>query len=83
MAAQKVRLRLKLLRSKKVMKKRIRVNTTFAEDGEEIRQYFAGLSYSERLRHFFKLRNLLNFHGRLNRQPGLILKIYHSHEESQ
>jgi len=42
--------------------KRIKINTTFEEDEEERRQFFAGLSYSERLRYHFKLRTMFNFH---------------------
>jgi hypothetical protein len=59
--------------------KRIKINTTFEEDEIEQRQFFAALSYSERLRYYFKLRNLVNFH----KQPiekGRVFKIYHSHD---
>lgn len=41
--------------------KRFKINTTFEEDEDERRQFFAGLSYSERLRYYFKLRNMVNF----------------------
>ena len=62
--------------------KRIKINTTFEEDEEEQRQFFASLSYGERLRYYFKLRDMTNFHK--NEYPkGKIFKIYHSHEESQ
>ncbi|HEY2583730.1 MAG TPA: hypothetical protein VGI43_18110 [Mucilaginibacter sp.] len=59
--------------------KRIKINTTFEEDEEERRQFFASLSYSERLRYYFKLRHKYNF----NKQPsekGKIFKIYHSYD---
>ena len=59
--------------------KRIKINTTWEEDDEERRQFFAGLSYSERLRYCFKLRHKYNF----NKQPletGRVLKIYHSYD---
>ncbi|MBD1394665.1 hypothetical protein [Mucilaginibacter glaciei] len=42
--------------------KRFKLNTTFEEDEEERRQFFVSLSYSERLRYYFKLRNMINFH---------------------
>jgi predicted RNA methylase len=42
--------------------KRIRINTTFEEDEEERRQFFLGLTYSERLRYHFELREMFNFH---------------------
>lgn len=59
--------------------KRIKVNTTWEEDEEERRQVFAGLSYSERLRYYFKLREMTKFHK--NTYPKeKIFKIYHSHE---
>lgn len=59
--------------------KRIKINTTWEEDAEEIRRFFAALSYSERLRYFFLLRKKFNF----NNQPlekGKIFKIYHSYD---
>jgi hypothetical protein len=59
--------------------KRIKINTTFEEDEEEQRQFFANLSYSERLRHYFKLRNMVNFHKQ-EFPKGKIFKIYHSHD---
>jgi len=36
--------------------KRIKVNTTWEEDAEERREFFAALSHSERLRLFSKLK---------------------------
>ena len=58
--------------------KRIKVNTTFEEDEEERLAFFASLSYSERLRYFFKLRKKVNFHKASN--EGKIFKIYHSYD---
>jgi hypothetical protein len=58
--------------------KRFKVNTTFEEDEEERRIFFAGLSYSERLRYFFKLRNK-NFHKQAVKGERMF-KIYHSHD---
>jgi len=61
------------------MMKRIKFNTTWAEDEEERRLFFQNLSYSERLRYFFKLRKKFNF----NKQPiekGRIFRIYHSYD---
>ena len=55
--------------------KRIKINTTWEEDKEEIRTFFAGLSYSERLRYFFKLKNKLNFNEELY-PKGKIFKIH-------
>jgi hypothetical protein len=59
--------------------KRIKINTTWEEDEEERREFFAGLSYSERLRYFFKLRDTTNFH-KVTYPKGKIFKIYHSHD---
>jgi hypothetical protein len=58
--------------------KRIKVNTSWEEDEEERLKYFAGLSYSERLRHYFKLRNLANF-DKTTYPKGKIFKVYRSH----
>jgi len=58
--------------------KRIRVNTTFEEDEEQRNQFYSSLSYSERLRHYFKLRDMTNFHNK-NILKGKVFKIYHSH----
>jgi len=58
---------------------RIKVNTTWEEDKKEMQQFFAGLSYSERLRYFFKLKKKYNF----NKQPypkGKIFIISHSYD---
>ena len=35
---------------------RIKINTTWEEDEAERREFFAGLSYSERLKNFIKAR---------------------------
>ena len=43
--------------------KRIKINTTFEQDEEERRQFFASKSYSERLKYFLKARKLINFHN--------------------
>jgi hypothetical protein len=59
--------------------KRIKVNTTWEEDEEERRAFFAGLSYSERLRYFFRLRNLVSFDKTVY-PKGRIFKVYRSHE---
>jgi hypothetical protein len=59
--------------------KRIKFNTTWEEDEEERHKFFAGLSYSERLQHYFKLRNMVNFNRQLI-EKGKIFKIYHSHD---
>jgi hypothetical protein len=42
--------------------KRIKINTTFEQDEEERRQFFAKLSYSERLKYFLEARKLTDFH---------------------
>jgi len=57
---------------------RIKVNTTWEEDAEERQKFFAALSYSERLRYYFKLRDLVNFHKQ-SYPKEKILKVYHSH----
>ena len=59
--------------------KRIKFNTTFEEDEEERRQFFASLSYSERLRYYFKLRDLVNFQKQTY-PKGKVFKISHSHD---
>jgi len=56
--------------------KRLKINTTFEKDEEERRLFFSVLSYSERLRYYFKLRNMTNFHKPIK---GRVFKIYHSH----
>ena len=58
--------------------KRIKFNTTFEEDEDERIRFFASLSYSERLRYYFKLREMIKFHNR-TLEKGRIFKIYHSH----
>jgi hypothetical protein len=55
--------------------KRFKINTTWEDDKEEIRQFFADLSYSERLRYFFKLRNKFNFSNEVY-PKGKIFKIH-------
>jgi hypothetical protein len=59
--------------------RRIKFNTTWEEDEEERRQFFAGLSYSERLRYCFKLRHKYNFNKQTS-EKGRIFKIYHSYD---
>jgi len=59
--------------------KRIKINTTFEEDEEERRQFFAMLTYSERLRYFFKLKKKINFR-KSPQLPAKIFKIYHTHD---
>ena len=59
--------------------KRIKFNTTWEEDEEEKRQFFQNLSYSERLRYFFKLRKKFNFDKRPV-ESGRVFKIYHSYD---
>ena len=59
--------------------KRIKINTTFEEDEEERREFFASLSYSERLRYYFKLRHKYNFNKQVL-EKGRIFKIYHSYD---
>jgi len=59
--------------------KRIKINTTWEEDEEERRQFFLALSYSERLRYFFKLRNKFNF-NKPTKEKGRVFKIYHSYD---
>jgi len=59
--------------------KRIKINTTWEEDEEERRQFFANLSYGERLRYYFKLRDMVKFQKQ-SYPKGKIFKIYHSHD---
>jgi hypothetical protein len=59
--------------------KRIKFNTTWEEDEEERRLFFAGLSYSERLRYCFKLRNKYNFNKPISEKVR-VFKIYHSYD---
>jgi hypothetical protein len=59
--------------------KRIKVNTTWEEDEEEQLQFFANLSYGERLRYLFKLRDATN--ARKQSSPkGKVFKVYRSHD---
>jgi len=60
--------------------KRIKVNTIWEEDEEEQLKFFASLSYSERLRLLFKLRNATNPQNP-NPSKGKIFKVYRSHDE--
>lgn len=53
--------------------KRIKFNTTWEEDEEEKRQFFASLSYSEQLKIFIKLRKLVNFHKESLKRFDLII----------
>jgi hypothetical protein len=59
--------------------KRIKINTTWEEDQEERWQFLAKLSYSERLRYYFELRDMTN-----SQKPSYpkqkIFKIYHLHD---
>ena len=57
---------------------RIKINTTWEEDKESQQRFFAGLSYSDRLRYYFKLRDMVDFHKHYPK--GRIFKIYHSHD---
>jgi hypothetical protein len=59
--------------------KRIKVNTTWEEDAEERRSFFAKLSYSERLRYYFKLRDMTNFHDHTSSKIK-IFKVYRSQD---
>ena len=42
--------------------RRIKFNTTFEQDEEERNQFFASLSYSERLKYYLRARKFSNFH---------------------
>jgi len=57
---------------------RIKVNTSWEEDAEERRLFFLNLSYAERLRYFFKLRALTNFHKQAYPKTR-VFKVYRSH----
>ena len=61
--------------------KRIKVNASWEEDEEERRRFFSSLSYSERLRHYFRLRDTVNF-KRQPEQNVRIFKVYRSHAEA-
>jgi hypothetical protein len=41
---------------------RIKFNSSWEEDEEEKRQYFAALSYSERLKFYLRSRKVIRFH---------------------
>jgi hypothetical protein len=58
---------------------KIKFNTTWEEDEEERMNFFLNLSYSERLKHLFKLRKKFNFHDK-PAEKGKIFKIYHSYD---
>ena len=58
--------------------KRIKVNTTWEEDEEERLKFFANLSYGERLRYLFKLRNAAFQKRSLPKER--IFKVYRSHD---
>ncbi len=62
--------------------KRIKINTTWEEDEEERRVFFANLSYSERLRYYFKLRDMVNFQKQIY-PKGKIFRIYHLSDDGQ
>jgi len=59
--------------------KRIKINTTWEDDEKERRQFFAALSYSERLRYCFQLRNKFNF-NKPREEKKRVFKIYHSYD---
>jgi len=59
--------------------KRFKVNTTFEEDENERRQFFADLSYSERLIYYFKLRDMTLFHKKEFTKER-IFKVYYTHD---
>ena len=56
--------------------KTLKVNTTWEEDEKARNTFFANLSYSERLRYYFKLRKMINF-GKTEYPKGKILKVSH------
>ena len=43
---------------------RIKFNTTWEEDAEERRLFYAGISYGQRLKYLIAARKKFNFHGR-------------------
>lgn len=61
--------------------KRIKVNTTWEEDEEERRKFFAALSFSERLRYYFELRDMTNFY-QVELPKKRIFRVYHSFAEA-
>ena len=58
---------------------RIKINTTWEEDEEERRQFFAALSYSDRLRYCFKLRNKYKSNKQVLEKLR-VFKIVHSYD---
>lgn len=61
--------------------RRIKVNTSWEEDEAEKQRFFSALSYSERLRYYFKLRSAINFQkGPILK--GKIFKVSHSYNAS-
>jgi hypothetical protein len=58
--------------------KRFKINSTWEEDEEERRIFFSSLSYSDRLKYFFKLRRKYNF----NRESYSPVKIFKIHSVS-
>ena len=56
--------------------KPLKVNTTWEADEQARIEFFANLSYSERLQYYFKLRDLIKF-DRTEYPKGKILKISH------
>jgi hypothetical protein len=59
--------------------KRIKVNTTWEEDEEEQLRFYASLSYGQRLRYLFKLRETTNS-NKGTYPGGKIFKVYRSHD---
>jgi hypothetical protein len=55
--------------------KRIKINSTWEEDEKERRDFFIGLSYSGRLKYFFKLKSKFNFNQQ-NYPKERIFKIH-------
>ncbi|WP_345100928.1 hypothetical protein [Mucilaginibacter panaciglaebae] len=56
--------------------KRFKINTTWEEDEKERREFFEGLSFSERLRCFYKLKEKFSFDKQVY-PKGKIFKIHH------
>lgn len=61
--------------------KRFKLNTTWEEDEKERREFFAHLSYSERLVYFFKLKDKYRF-DKQEYPKGKIFKIHHLSDAS-
>jgi len=51
--------------------KRVKFNTTWEEDEEERRQFFASLSYGQRLRYLIEAPKKFNFHNGTSKNFGL------------